>query len=258
MKISIITTNYNTSKYLERTILSVLNQKGNFELEYIITDGGSTDRSLEIIKKYRDRIKYMSEKDKGQSNGINKGLKMATGDIVAFLNSDDLYTEGALEKVTKYFRDNPKCMWLTGYCQIIDEDNDVIKEYITKYKIQKLKKFSIDQLLIENCISQPSTFWKREVIEEIGYIDENLHYSMDQDYWARIALKYKLHLIPEYLAQFRFTSNTKTGSSIEKTLSESRKIAEKYTKKKSVLFMQMLSNIKRIIAYKYVSKLIKI
>jgi len=81
---------------------------------------------------------------------------------------------------------------------------------------------------------------------------------MDQDYWARIALKYKLHIIPEYLAGFRFTSDTKTGSSIEKTLSESQKIAEKYTKKKSVLFKQKLSNIKRIISYKYLSKLIKI
>ncbi len=258
MKISIITTNYNTKKYLEKTIQSVLNQKGNFELEYIITDGASTDGSLDIIKKYKDRIKYISEKDRGQSDGINKGLRMATGDIVAFLNADDLYTEGALDKVVKYFKNNPECMWLTGYCKIIDENDEVIKEYITKYKNQKLKNFSLDQLLIENCISQPSTFWRKIVTEEIGYIDESLHYSMDQDYWARIALKYKLHIIPEYLAGFRFTSDTKTGSSIEKTLSESQKIAEKYTKKKSVLFKQKLSNIKRIISYKYLSKLIKI
>lgn len=258
MKISIITTNYNTEKYLEETIQSVLNQKGDFELEYIITDGASTDGSLEIIEKYKNQIKYISEKDNGQSDGINKGLKMATGDIVAFLNADDIYIEGTLNKVAKYFKDNPDCMWLTGYCRIIDENNEIIKEYITKYKNQKLKNFSLDQLLIENCISQPSTFWRRSVTEEIGYIDESLHYSMDQDYWARIALKYKLHLIPEYIAGFRFTSDTKTGSSIEKTLMESQKIAMKYSKKKSVLFKQKLSNVKRIISYKYLSKLIKI
>ena len=165
MKISIITTNYNTDKYLEQTIKSVLNQKGEFELEYIITDGGSIDNSLEIIKKYNKEVKegkwgkhitykYISEKDKGQSDGINKGLKMATGDIVAFLNADDLYTEGALEKVVTYFKENPDCMWLTGYCKIIDENGKQIKKYITEYKNRKLRKFTFEQLLIEDCISQ--------------------------------------------------------------------------------------------------------
>jgi len=189
MKISIVTTNYNTDKYLEQTIQSVLNQKGDFELEYIITDGGSTDNSLDIIKKYKDRLKYISEKDKGQSDGINKGLKMATGDIVAFLNADDVYTDGALDKVVTYFKENPDCMWLTGYGKIIDENGKQIKKYITEYKNRKLRKFTFEQLLIENCISQPATFWRRKLLDEMGYIDESLHYSMDQDLWARFAKK---------------------------------------------------------------------
>jgi len=257
MRISIITTNFNTAKYLEETIQSVLNQKGDFELEYIVTDGGSTDGSLDIIKKYKNKLRYVSEKDTGQSNGINKGLKMATGDIVAFLNSDDLYLEGTLDKVVKYFRDNPDCMWLTGYCRIIDENGKEIKKCITEYKNRKLKNFTLNQLLIENCISQPATFWKKSVIEDIGYIDETLHYSMDQEYWAQIASRYKLHLIPEYLAEFRFTSDTKTGGSIEKTLRESRMIAKKFTTSKSVLLQQWFSNIKRIISYKYISRILK-
>ena len=136
MEISIITTNYNTDKYLEETIKSVLNQKGDFELEYIITDGGSTDNSLNIIKKYKDKLKYISEKDKGQSNGINKGLRMATGDIVAFLNADDVYTDGALDKVVKYFKENPDCMWLTGYCKIIDENGKQIKNILQSIRIE--------------------------------------------------------------------------------------------------------------------------
>jgi len=258
MKISIITTNYNTEKYLERTINSILNQNGDFELEYIITDGASTDGSLDIIKKYKDRIKYISEKDKGQSDGINKGLRMATGDIVAFLNSDDMYIEGALDKVVKYFKDNPDCMWLTGYCRIIDENDKEIREYVTRYKNKKLNKFSLEQLLIENCISQPSTFWRKCVMDELGYLDENYHYSMDQEFWARIASKYKLHLIKDYLAEFRFTSETKTGSSIEKTLKESRNIAKKYSKRKSVLLRQWVSNIKRKFVYKYLSNVLRI
>ena len=250
MKISIITTNYNTDKYLEKTIKSVLNQKGDFELEYIITDGGSTDNSLNIIKKYKDKLKYISEKDKGQSNGINKGLRMATGDIVAFLNADDVYTDGALDKVVTYFKENPDCMWLTGYCKIIDENGKQIKKYITEYKNRKLRKFTFEQLLIEDCISQPATFWRRKLLDEMGYIDESLHYSMDQDLWARFAKKYRLHLIKDYLACFRFTSDTKTGSSIEKTLRESREIAEKYSKSNVLLFKQSISNLKRVLIYK--------
>lgn len=257
MKISIITTNYNTDKYLEETIKSVLNQKGDFELEYIITDGGSTDNSLNIIKKYKDKLKYISEKDKGQSNGINKGLKMATGDIVAFLNADDVYTDGALDKVATYFKENPDCMWLTGYCKIIDENGKQIKKYITEYKNRKLRKFTFEQLLIEDCISQPATFWRRKLLDEVGYIDESLHYSMDQDLWARFAKKYRLHLIKDYLACFRFTSDTKTGSSVEKTLKESKLVAERYTDNKWILRKQWYSNLKRIVVYKYLDNIIR-
>ncbi len=253
MKISIITTNYNTDKYLEKTIKSILNQKGNFELEYIIIDGGSTDSSLDIIKKYKDRIRYISEKDKGQSNGINKGLRMATGDIVAFLNADDIYLDNTLQKVVKYFKENPECMWLTGYCKIIDENGKQIKKYITEYKNRKLRRFTFDQLLIEDCISQPATFWRRKLLDEVGYIDENLHYSMDQDLWARFAKRYKLHLIQEYLSCFRFTSDTKTGSNVDKTLEESKLVAQRYSDSKWLITKQWFSNLKRIFVYKYVS-----
>lgn len=261
MKISIITTNFNTDKYLEQTIKSILSQKGDFDLEYIITDGGSKDNSINILKQYDKEIrdgkwgnhiefKYISEKDRGQSDGINKGLRMATGDVVTFLNADDLYIEGTLEKVLKYFRENPDCMWLTGYCRIIDENNKEIRKYITEYKNRKLNNFSLEQLLIENCISQPSTFWRKALMNKVGYLDEYLHYSMDQDYWARMELESHLHLIEEYLAEFRFTSDTKTGSSIGKTLRESRIIAQKYSTGRKVLLKQWISNIKRVIYYK--------
>lgn len=255
MKISIITTNFNTKKYLEETIRSVLNQEGDFELEYIIIDGGSTDGSLEIIKKYKDKLKYISEKDTGQSNGINKGLKMATGDIVAFLNSDDLYLQGTLDKVAKYFRENPDCMWLTGYCRIIDDNGIIHKQFITKYKNICLRNFNLTNLLIEDPISQPATFWRRKLHDEVGFIDENLHFSMDQDLWARFAKRYKLHILPEYLAKFRFSSNTKTGANVEKTLQESKLVAKRYSNKKILLIIQWLSNLKRIFVYKYLNSI---
>ena len=269
MKTSIITTNFNTDKYLEQTIKSILSQKGEFDLEYIITDGGSKDNSLEIIKKYdkevqdgkwgeRVTFKYLSEKDSGQSDGINKGLKMATGDIVAFLNADDLYTEGALEKVVTYFKDNPDCLWLTGYCRIIDENNKEIRKYITKYKNIGLERLTLDSLLIEDTISQPATFWRKSLMDEIGYLDESLHYAMDYDYWVRMEKVSHMHLIKEYLAEFRFTSDTKTGSSVDKTLAESRLIAERYADNKWIVFRQWISNLKRIIVYKGTDVLKKI
>lgn len=268
MKISIITTNYNTGKYIEKTIRSILSQKGDFQLEYIITDGASTDNSLEIIKKYDKEVKqgkwgknitykYISEKDKGQSDGINKGLKMATGDIVAFLNSDDVYTEGTLDKVVRYFKENPDCMWLTGYCRIIDENDKEVKKYVTAYKNFNLRRFSFEKLLIEDSISQPATFWRSRLHDEFGYIDESLHYSMDQDLWARFYSKYELHLIPEYLAEFRFTPEAKTGSSVHKTLRESKLVAERYTDDKWVLRKQWFSNLKRIFVYKYLDPVLR-
>jgi len=267
MKISIITTNFNTDKYLEQTIKSILNQKGDFDLEYIITDGGSKDNSLDIIKKYDKEIKeskygshiefkYVSEKDRGQSDGINKGLRMATGDIVAFLNADDLYTEGTFKKVIKYFKENPDCMWLTGYCKIIDEDGKEIRKYITNYKNNQLNRINLERLLIEDSISQPATFWRRELHNEFGYIDENLHFAMDYDLFAKFATKYDVSLLKEYLAEFRFTSDTKTGSSIDRTLAESKLVAQRYTDNKWVLFRQWLSNLKRIIVYKYLSPIV--
>ncbi len=269
MKISIITTNFNTGKYLEQSIKSILNQKGNFELEYIITDGASTDNSLNIIKRYSEEVKkgiwgkhiryrYISEKDRGQSDGINKGLRMATGDIVAFLNADDLYTEGTLQKVNEYFENNPECMWLTGYCRIIDENGNGCRQFVTEYKNSQLRKFSFEQLLIEDSISQPSTFWRRELHNEFGYIDESLHFAMDQDLWCRFAKKYKLHLIREYLSEFRFTADTKTGSSIDKTLRESKLVAERYTDNRWILIRQWLSNQKRIFVYKYLDRVVNI
>lgn len=261
MKISIITTNFNTDKYLEQTIKSILNQKGDFDLEYIITDGGSKDNSLDIIRKYDKEIKegkwgshiefkYVSEKDRGQSDGINKGLRMATGEVVAFLNADDLYTEGTLEKVVTYFKENPDCMWLTGYCRIIDENNNEIRKYVTEYKNNCLEKLTLNSLLIEDVISQPATFWRKSFMNKVGYLDENLHYAMDHDYWARMEIESRLHLIREYLAEFRFTSDTKTGSSVNRTLAESKIVAKKYTNSRLLLIRQWLSNIKRIILYK--------
>ena len=121
VKISIITPSLNQGEYIERTILSVLNQKGNFQLEYIIIDGVSTDNTLDIIKKYQDSLTWVSEKDRGQSDAINKGFNMASGDLFAWLNSDDTYEENALSEVAERYREY-RFKWCFGDCRKIIED----------------------------------------------------------------------------------------------------------------------------------------
>ncbi len=185
MKISIITPSLNQGKFIERTILSVLSQTGAFDLEYIIVDGGSTDDSLGIIKKYEDRLRWISEKDRGQSDAINKGFEMASGDILAWLNSDDTYTPGAFATVAEAYRQGP-FKWCFGNCKNIDEQDREIRKLITRYKIFESKRYSCRRLLSKDFISQPAVFFTRNVYQEVGLLDLNCHYSMDYDYWLRM------------------------------------------------------------------------
>lgn len=227
MKISIITPSYNQAQFIERTILSVLDQDYP-DLEYIVMDGGSTDGTVEILKKYSDRIIWKSEKDNGQSDAINKGLKMATGDIVAYLNSDDTYEPGTFQKVADFFENNKDAKWVTGKCKIINEKDEEIRKPITFYKNLLLKKFSYAKLLSENFISQPATFWKREIHAEMGFLDENEHFCMDYEFWLRIGQKYSPDIIPEYLANFRYYNESKSGNVNKKQFQDEIRIAKKF------------------------------
>jgi len=202
-RITIVTPSYNQGKYIERTIKSVLDQKYS-NLEYIIMDGGSTDNTVSILKKYSKNIIWESKKDKGQANAINKGLKIATGSIVAFLNSDDTYEPGTLQKVANFFINNPQEYFLYGKGKHIDENNKYIEDY---------PNGPADYLFLhEQCrICQPTTFWKSEIINDIGYFDESLNYALDYDYWIRVSKKYNLNYLNEYLGNTRFYKNTKTS-----------------------------------------------
>lgn len=250
-KVSVIIPSYNQGNYIERTLLSLLNQnKGDFELEVIVIDGGSTDHTLEILKRYSSKINWVSETDKGQTNAINKGLKMMKGDIWAYLNSDDTYHKNTIKTVVNFFNKNPKCNWIYGKCRIIDEKDNTIRKFITWYRNLMSKKFSYKKLLIENYIPQPATFFRKEIYVKCGKFDEKLNYNMDYEYWLRIGRKYKPTFINSYLADFRIHSTSKSGSSFEKMYKENLQIARLYTDNVLLRFLHSINNCKIVWIYK--------
>ena len=204
-KISIITPSFNQAEFLEETILSIINQ--NYpNLEIIIIDGGSTDNSIQIIKKYEEFIDFwVSEKDNGQTHAINKGFKKATGDIITWLCSDDTYLSEALHTVGKFFTDNPKAEFVFGNTKAVNENGEILKEI-------KCLPFNILSFLARvNTIPQPASFYRRSILEKVGYLDETLYLGMDYDFFARIFLqKVKIYHINNFLATYRYHSNSKT------------------------------------------------
>ena len=180
-KISIITPSYNQQEFLEKTILSVLGQ-GYTNLEYIIIDGGSTDGSVEIIKKYEDRIAYwVSEKDNGQAHAINKGFEMATGDIIAWINSDDYYLPGAFFTVA-HLLDTTKPELLFGQCIRVHLDEGYVNN------TAPYKAHLHTDLLISDYLEQPATFWTREALTLAGILDSSLHFTFDWEWYIRLKI----------------------------------------------------------------------
>jgi glycosyltransferase involved in cell wall biosynthesis len=214
-RISIVTPSLNQGQFIEETIRSVLLQ-GYPNLEYIIIDGGSTDNTLEIIQKYEKWLYYwVSEPDKGQSDAINKGFSIATGEIVAWLNSDDFYNIKAVGKVAKHFAMNKHCHLLCGDCIFIGEDGDRIKNFKSRFAQIRDTSSSYKKVLKKlffgnNYVYQPSAFMRSSVFSEIGYLKVSLHYAMDLDLWLRIIKTHQLTYLPVSLSCFRFQPRSKT------------------------------------------------
>ena len=228
MKISVVTPSFNQAPYLERTLRSVHGQRGQFTLEHIVMDGASTDGSTDILERWKDKLWYTSEPDRGQSHALNKAIAMATGDVIAWLNSDDLLLPGALATVAQYFEARPAMQWAYGRCRIIDENDTEIRRFITRYKDFLGRRYSYRKLLVENYISQPSTFFRKSLFEQVGGVDESLKLDMDYDLWLRFGRVSDPGVIPAELAAFRFYTGGKTGGQIEPTLRVANDLARKY------------------------------
>lgn len=246
-RITVITPSYNQGEFIGQTIDSVLGQAYP-DLEYLVFDGGSTDQTVDILKGYGQKFFWVSEKDRGQSDAINKGLRMASGEVVCFLNSDDLYEPGALLKVGKFFAGHPEACWLTGRCRLINPSGHEIRKLITAYKNFWLLLNSYKILLVIDYISQPATFWRRDAIQKVGQFDEHLHLSMDYDYSLRMGQHYKLYVLPEYLASFRVHPASKSGF-IQEHFDEDLSTSRRYTSSAMLVRLHALHNTLIVAAY---------
>ena len=223
-KISIVTPSYNQGQFLEETIRGVKNQ-GYTNFEHIVIDGGSTDNTLETLKKY-PHLTWVSEPDRGQTHAINKGLHRATGDILAYINSDDTYLPGAFHTVVAFFQRNPEFDMVYGDYNVIDATGHILKrarQIDFDYGMGCCIGFGI-------IISQPAAFWRRKVLENVGFLNEQFDYAMDAEYWFRIAQQHNIQHIPASLANFRWHSEAKTTihrkSSTPKYAQETDKVIE--------------------------------
>lgn len=230
-KISIITPTLNQGKYIENTIVSVLSQ--NYpNLEYIIIDGGSTDASVDIIKKYSDRLAYwVSEPDKGHAHAINKGLSVSTGDILAYMNSDDYYMPGAFQRVAnEYLRHHFDV--ICGRCNIVDEKGNILR--VTGGGCYRLEEFLDFMYYSKAAIVQPEVFFSRSIFEKCGFFREDIYFVFDYEYWLRLAHKEALFgYIDQTFSCFRIHSRQKTCGNDIKINKDHVMVIEEYVNKYS-------------------------
>lgn len=201
-RLSIITPSYNQGQFLEATIRSVLLQ-GYPNLEYIIIDGGSSDRSIEILKKYDKHLFYWhSRKDGGQSDALNQGIEKSSGKILGWINSDDVYVKAAFHKIVKAFQSHPDCIVVHGNRILLDEAGQ-----ITGWAC--LPPFDPTTLLYNICCE--TVFWKRYAMEEVGFFNPNLQFAMDLEFFGRLYKYGKFLKLNEYLGYFRCYPESKSS-----------------------------------------------
>ena len=201
MRVTIVTPSYNQAQFLEETILSVLNQ-GWADLEYFVIDGSSSDASVQIIQKYAARLTdWISEQDHGQAEAINKGLQRATGEIVAWINSDDYYLPGAIERAVRVFEQNPQAGLVYGDVLSIDAQGQ-------NFNLQTFQPYTLLDLMSFQIISQPAVFMRRDVLLQAGLLDPDYHYLLDHQLWLRMARSPMVYL-PETLAAARYHAGAK-------------------------------------------------
>lgn len=211
MKVSIVTPSYQQGQFINRTLQSVASQAApDLEIEHVVFDGGSSDNTVEILKHFKPAVRWISKKDNGQSDAVNQGIRATDGEIIGWLNSDDIYYPGAIARVVKYFKDNPEVDVVYGMADHVDLEDHAFEPYPTAtWDFEMLK---------ENCfICQPALFFRRRVTEQHGLLDETLNYCMDYEYWLRLGKAgVRFGYLEEKLAGSRLYADNKTlGSRVK-------------------------------------------
>ena len=216
-EISVVTPSRNQGRYLDETVASVLDQEGDFALDYVVVDGASTDDSVAVLRRYESRLRtgewpvrcrrirfrWLSEPDSGQSHALSKGLEMTTGDLLGWLNSDDTYLPGALQTIVGAFARDTACAVVYGRAHYIDKSGKQLGAYPTE-------PFSRERFALVNFVAQPSTFFRRTTLEHVGGPEVGLHYVMDYDLWLRMSAHGCFQYVETYLSNYRLHDESKT------------------------------------------------
>ena len=223
-KLTVVTPSYNQVEYLERTILSVLNQHYP-NLEYFIIDGGSTDGSVELIKKYEPYLAgWVSEKDRGQTDAINKGFRRATGDLVAYQNSDDVFAPGAFDRVAQAWQQHPDMGVFYGDMYMIDEQDGITEEF-------RLPSFCAECHIYEGMqVYNQSLFVRRELLDKFGLLDESLRFVIDYEWVARLGVQPGVHFrhVAGFWGGFRVQPDAKSSTIATVGVAEHERIRDKF------------------------------
>jgi glycosyltransferase involved in cell wall biosynthesis len=202
LSISVVTPSYNQGRFIERTIQSVLKQNVP-SLEYMVVDGASTDGTVGVLKKYEKHLRWVSEEDSGQTEAVNKGLKWTSGDIIGWLNSDDIYYPGAFSAVKTLFEECPQVDVIYGNADHVDEYDNIIEAYYTEdWNYERLKEVCF--------VCQPAVFFRRRILDRLGLLDAGLKYCMDYEYWLRLGDEVPFVRMKKKLAGSRMYGENKT------------------------------------------------
>jgi len=239
LTISVVTPSYNQGRFLERAIRSVLDQQVS-DLEYFVIDGGSSDDSVEIIRRYAGDLAYwQSERDNGQASAVNIGWSMASGDILGWLNSDDFYLPGALNTVAAYMAEHSEALVVYGKCMFVDPAGRpfaVMGEPFDGHRLARGRQM----------IPQPSTFIRREVWQQVGPLDESLRYALDYDFLVRVSRICRPQYIDRALAGFTVHRAAKTTEDRAAARMETLRVAQEYASGVDAILLRLITSRARI------------